>query len=634
MDSEVFKMENDTIKAQTKLPTSCIVFLLMAYLLPVFMYPAFGVLFGGMTISEGLWVCRTPFFYVGIFCLVLIGIGSSFMVQKLLYTYDGTNESADNINSKIKLLEFTIIGLVLSSNIACVFTFNFWMKAHEYAYSNFQGSSSLVWEILVMLGLISELSLFSYIFFDIRFEHSLSWLHYKQEYETMSLAARVMIPMFFALSGAVLLISSVLLVPVNFDLTREVLIGERVIPISIFCLVTGLFGGFLQTRSTKYSIVALQEFATKLSERKYDTEALKIISRNELGTLMNNLNNFRDEARKVFITFLNNISTSKSSTELLQTKMQETNDSVNEIMSSIKKVQDEITNQSSGVEESHAAVTQIMANIRSLNDNIEQQSSSVTESSAAVDEMVANIRSMTQVLENNTKAVQALTIASDEGRQSVQSAVKTAEEIITKSATLLDASTIIQTIASQTNLLAMNAAIESAHAGEAGKGFAVVADEIRKLAEQSSKQGKAISDSLKTLSAAIQEVSTDTKEVQEKFNVIYDLSQRVKEQENVIKNAMDEQSSGNQQVLEAMKTINDATYQVKDGSAEMLSGGEQIMREMGILSEVTKKINEEIGAITESIEVIADGMGEVNQTTIETSKGTEELSKLIGSFQL
>ena len=291
-------------------------------------------------------------------------------------------------------------------------------------------------------------------------------------------------------------------------------------------------------------------------------------------------------------------------------------------------------NQASGVEETSTSVEAIISKANALNGSIEGQVAAVTQSSSAVEEMVANINSVTQILNQNTKTVNALTTASDDGRRSVETAVYTSQQIIEQSATLMEATTIIQTIAAQTNLLAMNAAIESAHAGEAGKGFAVVADEIRKLAEQSSAQGKNINDSLKELSSSIQLVSTNTKEVQEKFNAIFDLAQTVMHQEDVIMNAMNEQAEGNKQVLDAIKNINSSSSGVKKGSVEMVAGSEQIKKEMENLSVVTKNINAEMLDMTSSMQGISAAISKVSESSEMNQKQMMLLAEQIGAFKL
>ena len=163
----------------------------------------------------------------------------------------------------------------------------------------------------------------------------------------------------------------------------------------------------------------------------------------------------------------------------------------------------------------------------------------------------------------------------------------------------------------------MNAAIEAAHAGEAGKGFAVVADEIRKLAEDSSTQGKAITATLKTLSGEIETLSASSKTVEEKFNAIFTLAEQVKEMSARLTEAMREQENGSREVLTAIKSINTVTVEVQSGSEEMLKGGEGVAKEMQKLDSLTR-------IITDSMNEMASGAVQINNAVQEVSEITQK----------
>jgi PAS domain S-box-containing protein len=205
-----------------------------------------------------------------------------------------------------------------------------------------------------------------------------------------------------------------------------------------------------------------------------------------------------------------------------------------------------------------------------LNGHVAEQASAVNESAAAIEEMIANVQSVTNSLSKNAVQVKELQSSSEVGHTGLNEVALDIREIGTESESLLEINSVMQNIASQTNLLSMNAAIEAAHAGESGRGFAVVADEIRKLAESSSAQSKTISVVLKKIKGAIDKITKSTENVLGKFNAIDDGIRTVAEQERNVLNAMEEQREGSKQVLQAIGQLSDITHQVKEDAQRMV----------------------------------------------------------------
>jgi len=219
----------------------------------------------------------------------------------------------------------------------------------------------------------------------------------------------------------------------------------------------------------------------------------------------------------------------------------------------------------------------IQTMMEQLNDHVEEQSASVAASSAATEEMIANIQSVTDTLAKNSQNVRELQDASAAGHTSLTEVAGDITGISRESESLLEINSVMQNIASQTNLLSMNAAIEAAHAGEAGRGFAVVADEIRKLAESSSRQSKTIGGVLKNIKGSFDKISKSTDAVLGKFNAIGDGVKIVSEQEDNILRAMEEQGHGSKQILQAVGNVNEVTHQVREAARRLVESSKDTM---------------------------------------------------------
>jgi methyl-accepting chemotaxis protein len=248
--------------------------------------------------------------------------------------------------------------------------------------------------------------------------------------------------------------------------------------------------------------------------------------------------------------------------------------------------------------------------------------------------MVGNIGSVSSSTERIANEFKELLSASQKGIETQNTARQRIEEISQQSTALMDANAAIGSIAAQTNILAMNAAIEASHAGEAGKGFSVVADEIRKLAETSSGQSKTISTNLKMIQQSIDGIVKISAESEKAFSY---LNSKISDTDTLVsqvKSAMDEQSVGSQAMLQSIKAINDVTVTVRSSSEDMTTGNSVIVNSMKKLTEAARSVSANADEIVKGVNAVEIQVKDIVAVALENDDLVERMENTIGRFKV
>ncbi len=358
---------------------------------------------------------------------------------------------------------------------------------------------------------------------------------------------------------------------------------------------------------------------------------LNISTFDDFGIVMTEMNKLMDFLKASFSTLkAENLNVDTDARELLN--VTETSSSgITQIVSSFENMAEQNARQDKLLADAKTNIEKLNEKASTVSRIMETQAESEKENAASIREMVSNLSEIAALIEKAQVLSQELTQQSSTGRKEVEKSQTVINDISEKSKRMSDVLQVIDSVANQTNLLAMNAAIEAAHAGEAGKGFAVVAGEIRKLSEDTQKSARDISNIISEIVAVIQtgeQSMTDTqsafRKIGEKINVQYSAVEEISksiilqsEKANAVLDKTNNITAKISEVSELIKSQTGYTHEIKNGIEDIVNLASVVNGAMDESEAVVREFSDSFKTVKDKAE----------QNRISVTKITKEIER-------
>ena len=612
-------------KAYKKLIFSSILIIFTIVVLPEILLAPFGLLVGLLTVEEVLTIFKSPtiFIYVVASCLIItlicnVIVRGTAKKKADWYALKKMGYKIFALFIVFVIIELAVIYYVVGIKIASALPHSAW-------YAVFIGISFLLLTSFAFLPIIMA-----------TIENVMRSEFPDDERVVFSLNLKIILAVGSDFLGIILMFINLHVISmVALDFGRSLPLGPDApfFIAGVFSLIVLILAFRTIYRLVVLPVNSLSEHFVVTSTGDFTNESATNTA-DEIGRMVIHTNRLTDKLNQSFNSLYATAGSIEASKNELNADIEEISSAIIEINQNLENTDSQMQDHSANVAETTAAVEQLARNIDALGNHINSQVNMVNDSDQAVNNLLTANDKLDNLASTGRQKTDSLVSASGNGREKVSSMVKRIEDIMESSQHLIEANSLIAAVASQTNLLAMNAAIEAAHAGEAGKGFAVVADEIRKLAETSSNQSKNISRNLKEVLEHIKSVGAETDSVQESFSQIESNVLSVREAVDSINDFSIEIRRVSGEIRNALTQISSVSAGISTGSQEMQQGNSEILSAVTSMRDISQRVVEAVSEITVGSKEIM----QLSVKMIDRNKSTDDeidrLRSMLSEYKL
>ncbi len=372
----------------------------------------------------------------------------------------------------------------------------------------------------------------------------------------------------------------------------------------------------------------VEEIASRIAQGDLRTQVEKKKKQGILHSMDNMVHGLRGLVSQV----KNSAEYTRERNQELSASSSQTATAIEQITSNLSSLQSQVEKLAGSIGETGEAVSTITDNITNLNQEAEKQASSVTESRASVEEMGASIRSISNTLSEEQQGTEELMETVAEGRSKLSATNQHIQELNENAEEIRNVVGMINNIASQTNILSMNASIEAAHAGERGRGFSIVADEIRSLAASSARNAGTIKESLERNDAIIAGLVESSEDTSNFYNLVEKNAKNTLNAFTEISSTMDELSEGTRDIIDAVSSLTTISEGINDGAGEIQQGIQIIEDSSKGVEAVSTEVNNAMVEISTGTNHINQAMQHLNGSVHSIHESVEEIQEELDMF--